>query len=400
MKRIRLSGSIKNFFKDSLWSIAGLLIMNAVLQFMIYPVWNARLGSETYGRILYLISLMNIAAIPWGSSANMIRILHKGSAKADSNLYAAILLPISALMFPLAVLLWRDAPSFPAAALYGLLLSLTIWRYYADVEYRLSLNYTGYFLYYLGISAGYLFGLLLFRYTGFWTLALLPGECLATLLVFLRYASFHFSALPDFRNLRAVSSEIFMMVASNTLSTLIFNGDRLILQWFAGGTAVTVFYIASLMGKTASLITVPLSSALAGHIRAYQGKLTKRLYGLSLILTVSGILAATGGTWLFSQLVLRFLYPHEFAAAQAFFLFGNVAYVMYFVGNILMIVLLRFCPVTYQVFVNSFYAAAFCILCVPGTCLWGIHGFCICFASVCLLRLLLIVWLLRNGIDG
>ena len=58
--------AVKRVMSDSVWSIAGLVLMNAVAQFAVYPVWNRELGNERYGTILYLISAMNILAISMG----------------------------------------------------------------------------------------------------------------------------------------------------------------------------------------------------------------------------------------------------------------------------------------------------------------------------------------------
>ena len=71
---ISMKEKIKALLTDSMWSIAGLMLMNVVVQFLVYPVWNNHLGSEEYGNILYLISIMNIIAISVGSACNYARM--------------------------------------------------------------------------------------------------------------------------------------------------------------------------------------------------------------------------------------------------------------------------------------------------------------------------------------
>lgn len=61
---------VKRVFADSIWSISGLLLMNIIAQFLVYPIWNQRLGNEQYGNVLYMISLMNIFSISIGSGIN------------------------------------------------------------------------------------------------------------------------------------------------------------------------------------------------------------------------------------------------------------------------------------------------------------------------------------------
>lgn len=62
-----------------------------------------------------------------------------------------------------------------------LLLMITIFRYYGDVEYRLNLNYQKYFIYYSVLTVGYLVGFGLYFLTGNWFLVFVTGEAAAIL---------------------------------------------------------------------------------------------------------------------------------------------------------------------------------------------------------------------------
>jgi hypothetical protein len=50
-KFMKASGSfdVRRIFKDSILSIAALLLMNLVLQFIVYPFWNKIYGNDIYG---------------------------------------------------------------------------------------------------------------------------------------------------------------------------------------------------------------------------------------------------------------------------------------------------------------------------------------------------------------
>lgn len=66
-----------------MWSIAGLVIMNVVAQFAVYPILNKRLGVEEYGDIIYLLFIMNIIAISAGTACNYARM--RKSADGENN---------------------------------------------------------------------------------------------------------------------------------------------------------------------------------------------------------------------------------------------------------------------------------------------------------------------------
>ena len=125
---------IRALFKDSVWSVAGLVLMNVVAQFVVYPAWRSYYtdGGESYGNILYLISLMNILAVSLGVSLNYQRMSASATQKTRNTPYLIILLIASMFGVDLAVAAGIFAGvnmSFVEIAGYALLGCLTMWRY-------------------------------------------------------------------------------------------------------------------------------------------------------------------------------------------------------------------------------------------------------------------------------
>ena len=387
----RLSDRLKNIFKDTAWSIAGLVLMNVAAQFAVYPCWNRVLGSEAYGNIVYLLAVMNIMAISLGSGVNYARMRRSADGSTANRPY--LLLMAAGTLLSLLILLLLNALGLLHAEraelwLLCLLTAATTWRFYADVEYRLHINYKGYFLYYLVIGLGYLLGIGLFRATRFWPLALLPGELAGLALVLWRGSIFRRDRSARDEDWGPILRLVLLLVGSNALSHLIFNGDRLILRWFDGATAVSLYYIASLFGKTMTLITTPLNGVLVGYLAKYDGKLTKKLMDRISLASMAAIAAATLACLLASRILLPFLYPAEFSAVRPYLLLANAAQVIYFVGNVLVSsVLLRFTPARNQLTVNLAYGVLFAAVCIPLTRLYGIDGFCRGLLGVNVLRL-------------
>ena len=74
MKKTGLS-KLKLFAKDSAWSIAALCLMNAVLQFLLYPILRQVLGQDGFGEVQYLLGIISIIAVTIGSSVNYAHIV-------------------------------------------------------------------------------------------------------------------------------------------------------------------------------------------------------------------------------------------------------------------------------------------------------------------------------------
>lgn len=369
----------KSILKDSMWSIAGIVLMNVVAQFCIYPLWDKYLGSDEYGNILYLLSLMNIVAISLGSATNYARMCNKD--KTVKNRSYLLILGGGAVLFGAAAIIGKGflGLHLTTAGMFALLIGFTMWRFYADVEFRLSLNYKGYFLYYLLISIGYGLGALVFLKTKQWVPALLFGEILGVAFVLWKGNILRPDGLPEKAEFSAVFTAVTTLFGSNVIANLIFNGDRLILKFFIGGTAVTTYYLASLIGKTATLVTTPLNSVLIGYLMRYEGNLKKKAFAALVGGAAAVSLVGMVGCYVASIILLPLLYPAEYEAVKPFLWLGNLAQIVYFVGNMINVLILRFGKSRDQLSVNTFYAILFAVLCIPATYLWGLWGFCIAY---------------------
>lgn len=71
------------------------------------------------------------------------------------------------------------------------LFMVTVFRYYGDVEYRLTLNYQRYFIYYFLIGVGYLAGFVVYRITNQWIMDLSDRGGRSSLLCAVTGSVFH-----------------------------------------------------------------------------------------------------------------------------------------------------------------------------------------------------------------
>lgn len=375
----KLINKISKFCNDSMWSILALALMNIVAQFILYPCWDKYFGDEIYGNIIYCLSIINIFAVAIGTAINYSRMTESAirqTYNGDYNIALLIGSILSALASFIAITYSNFSMSFIDKILASVLCVLTLWRYYGDVEYRLTLNYKGYFMYYLTISLGYLVGLGLFELTGYWALALMPGELFGLILIIcksslIKISPFHISGF-YLENTKRIS----ILAGTNFISNIIFNGDRFLLQILLDGTAVSVYYLASLIGKTMTLITTPLNSVIIGYLSKYKGKFSRKLVTLFSLGTLVAIFLGTLLGYVGSYIVIKILYANSFSSVKPYFLIATLTQVIYFVTNIVTTVLLRMANANCQLVINVVYAVLFFTLCIPAVQLWGISGFC------------------------
>ena len=258
---------------------------------------------------------------------------------------------------------------------YYLLFVGMAFRYYADVSYKLTLRYRRYFIYYLLIGIGYGIGAVLVWKTQIWPLALLPGELLGVLYAYLGDDTLRRDALRPSKRFGVVTKCILLLFLSEGISNLIFNVDRLILKVLIGSTAVTVYYLATLVGKTVSLVSTPLCGVLIGHLARYSGQFSKRIMkwvtlGSLACFAVLTAVCAFGG-----YLVLWLLYPTELESAKGFLLLGSLAQVIFFTTGFVSVILIRFAKKAYQVVINTAFGICFFGIGIPATLWKGLWGF-------------------------
>lgn len=368
----------RRFFTDSLWSILALAIMNVITQFLLYPVLRNVLGVEEYGNALYVIGAINIMATACGSSVNLARLVASVKGKTYNIDSTVWLLGVQVIVLPICwgVLKMGALPSSPdQLLLMWILAGVTIWRYYADVDFRLSTNYKGYFVYYVAISIGYLLGIVLFRLTGLWYLILLPGEMAGLAYVWWKGSVLKPDGSFSRERFTPYLKSVCSLMVAQLLVNVVLNADRLVLKTMIDGEAVTLYYIASLVGKTMALISTPLNSVIIGHLAKSKAQLSSgnflKLSGLGVALTGLALAVCVFGSHIFARL----FYPAEYDMAAPLFWQANLAQIFYFATGILTTVLLRYIKEKFQVFINIAYVTFFAVVTITATKLWGLNGF-------------------------
>ncbi|MBE7064699.1 MAG: hypothetical protein E7384_02650 [Ruminococcaceae bacterium] len=374
----------KKVLFDTILSFSATMILQVVVQFIIYPFFERGLGSGGYGELVYLMTFVNIVA-EIGSSVSLERM----KISAEKLTYNGDFAKINALFF---------LPVIPAAFIYlfaghvhlGIaeticfifLCLFAMLRSYFNVDFRLSLNYTKYFLYFLSIAVGYILGLTIWGKSGNWINVILLGEIFASL--FIIFFSDHLKKKP-FEMSEESNRNILLalpVVTSGLMTAIIFNMDRILLKIICSSEEVALFYIAGLFGKTMSLVSMPLNNVAIGYLAKYKGKFTVGLLmKIVLIAIVFGALA-TGACTVGSYIVIPFLYPETSVEASKYYLIANISSIIYFITGFFGVILLRYGKERCQLYANIVYAVAFFALCVPACIFWGIKGLCYALIAV------------------
>ena len=256
-----------SFAKDLSYNVLAVVIMNVVIQFAVYPYLNKMMGEEAFGTVLYLMSIVAIVSNSFGMALNNTRLVIKPKFESKNGDYNTLMLLFCVIssVVALIILYTLNILTLFNGILFCILVIMTLMRYYSDVEYRITLNFKRYFVYYMLLSAGYLGGLLLYHFTGDWYSTLILGETIAVLFVIFR-GEIYRKPFECSEKRKTVWRMTMTVAVSYLVSNILMNLDRIVLQNFMGGDAVTIFYTASLLGKTVALLVGPLNGVMIAYL--------------------------------------------------------------------------------------------------------------------------------------
>ena len=226
----------KGIAVNTLYTMGGLLWMNAVLQIVVTPLLNRLMGAEQLGNLLYITGLVAIICPSVGQALNTSRLVVRRDCEVTNGDYDWLLLIFGAIGSFVALVMSRNSITNMAMAVgVFIMFMLTVFRYYGDVEYRLNLNYRRYFIYYLLIGIGYLAGFGIYYVTGQWVWIYLIGEGAALIFVGITGKVFH-NFWNRSRFFSAALSRGFFLMLSYLVTNTTLNIDRLVIRQDSGSS--------------------------------------------------------------------------------------------------------------------------------------------------------------------
>ncbi len=387
-----LKNLLKRIGTDFILSVSAVVLFNGIIQFVLYPFLEEQMGAEKFGVVIYLLAIISVVGA-FGNAANYSRMVvssKRECTNGDYNRYFLVVAGIVAVVSAVGLVALKSFTPLYFVG-YAALMMLTILRYYGDVEYRLSGNFKGYFVYYVLIAAGYIAGVLLYRFTGSWLVAMLMGEALAIGFVALKGSIFKPPFFKPSVNRKENTKSVWALVAANLVQTVILNADRILVIFFLGSYEVTVFYVATLVGKIVALVTVPLEGLVISYLTRFEDKLNYKLFLLFSGGTAAVCAVMVGATTLASHILVPILYPDIYPVASQYFVVANAGQVLFFASTVLITFVLKISGETSQLAMNIIYFIVFALTVIPCIAIWGMWGLAWGIAAANFIRVIFII---------
>lgn len=262
-----------------------------------------------------------------------------------------------------------------------LTIGISIINLYGTAYYRLNLNYSKILLMNTIRCTGHLVGLFLYFIFNYWSLIFFLSELLGIIYLFFTTPLFNMkfekSANKSIEQIIALRRDYFNLLSSSLISNIIVYFDRLLINPILGEKAVTQYYVASLTGKTFSMVTTPISTVLLSYTTKYKNNISKKtlrtLGFFILLLIIIGMPLLN----LISPIVINLLYPNFYGDSIQYVYLANIVVLTNIASSLLNVLILSKSDLKWQSRINITYGLLFIGLGVILTSLYGLYGFCI-----------------------
>lgn len=394
------SYKIKKLFKisnDFLLNLISVLIPIGLLQLLVYPMLARFLDMQTYGYFLSVIGISNIISVTCGTSLNNLRLLvnkdyNDRKLSGDFNVILLAGIVISNLVF-FFILLCGYKCDFLESFLYISLTITTSVRAYANVEYRLNLDYKKILKNNLIAAVGIITGIVLFYFFKRRELSVIPflfGEVFGILHI-LFSTKILSEALKITELFRIMLLKEMILILATFISNLTVYLDRIILTPLLGAETVSIYSVASFFGKGIGTLISPLSGVLLSYYVSGSITLDRKKFRISnLIIIFMGIITY-GICLLFSDPITGLFYPTIIESADQYIGIANLTMVINFVCGMVQPAVLKYTPLVWQIFIQLAYLFIYIGGGYVAIVKFGMHGFVYAALAAIIVRLLILL---------
>lgn len=386
---------------DFILNIVGSAILTVATQLIAYPYLGRVLTAEQYGTMLTAMAIANTIGISLGNSLNNTRILVQGDYEragtvGDFNFIVRLLIaPCMVVSFVAVTILYRGDCSYGIGTAF--ISALVLARAYYLVAFRIVIDYKRVVIANSIGLIGYLVGIGVSYVINWWPVVFIFGE--VAVLVYLSRASRIFRECPVKTEMFLdTTRRFFVLLMATAIGQAMSYMDRFLIYPTLGSEQVTLFTIASLLGKTVGIIAGPVSGVLLTYYAKEEGGLTRGEFSRRVLTAVALCVISYFVVMACSVPVLRFLYPDYVDSAIEYLPISNAGAIVLILGNLISPTLLKFADNRWQPVIQLVHLAAYVLLCLNLSGSIGLYGFCIGVLVSNSIRFFLMVAIMHGSI--
>lgn len=324
---------------DFIYTIMSTVVLTAVLQLIVYPLTTRIYNEDVTGDILYFVGIIYIVPQALGGTVGNIRLMLRKECEITNHDFLSsliILSSISALVC--GAIGFVEYFNLEFAIAFGILSVLYLLRMHASVEFRLTLNFKGYFLYFLAISVGYLVGFGIYLLTDIWLFIFIVGEAAALTYSFVWGKIFKNDGLSG--NRHRITKPLLMLLFSSVIRDCVNQFDKVILKQTLSSGVVTQYHVVSLISKTILMLVQPINTLILSYLTTKDSKLSKKQLAKFTIITIACGVVFYLGCIVGTPIFIKLFYPELYDEIIQYNLIVNLGVIIGFISTMFMSILL------------------------------------------------------------
>lgn len=384
----------KKIFFDMCLNIIAVALPIAMLQLIIYPKVAKIVGGDQYGLMLTIYSIWIMISNSLGNVLNNIKLLRfpeyqKLGEEGDLMILLRKWIVGSAIVVFFAI--WFYCGSFSLIHLVlGTVISICILlKAYLEVGFRIKLNYFSILCNNALLCTGFFLGFYFFRITGLWEFIFLTGYSFSFVFCVVKTGLLKepFNKTSLYKDVR---NDAYSLVLATVITNLINYADKLVLYPLMGGTAVSIYYTATILGKITGMLTGPINSVVLSYITRWDKSKT----GVFYIVLAVGLGVVTVGyfiTLLIARPVINLLFPQWVEEVMEIIPLTTVTVMLTVLTSLLQPFVLKYCRIQWQIGISAIGSITYFSLALLLWSLYGLKGFCVGTIIGVITKLLLIL---------
>lgn len=373
---------MKNIIKNVILSFFSYAFPTVVLQFFIQPLIAFKLGSELNGKYLTIMSLNYFMIGITATVLNTVRLLEnkqyeKEKLQGDFNIIYIIYMIILSIVIPIGYILYSGEIDVLNIILTTIISFLYLYHDYIFAQYRIRLQYNKILINNCLLVIGFLIGSIIFIKMSYWQFIYIIPYLLGGVYDYIN-TDFIKEPVRKTKFFKNTAKKVIVLTSSNALSSATTYFDKLVIYPFLGGTSVSVYNSAAIIGKILILISSPLNSVLLSYLIKFDSinlKLKKKMTWIIFCIVIIFIIYIAFVQ--FGYIVTDLLYPKWAEKSKIYIPITVLAGILKFFSSLLNTVIIRFYNLINQIYIQSVNLIIYLLVSFIGLKIAGLMGFCI-----------------------
>lgn len=365
---------------DMILNIVAAAMPVAVLQLVVYPISARALGAENYGLMLTIYSAWIMVSNSFGNALNNVRLLHnftyeKENIRGDFNVLLKQWSLLNAVVVGCIVIFYYQRLEAVHICLSILVATVVFVKAYVEVGFRIVLNYKAIVVNNLLQSIGFLVGCYLSRITGLWEFIFLIGYLVSCIFCITKTKILRENCRTT-KFYKKIKKDYIYLLLSGIVNSMMTYADKLVLYPLMGGTSVSIYYTATILGKILGMLTSPINSVILSYISKWNTKQNSLLTKI-IFITLGIVICGYVLTLLIARPIIGMLFPQWIDPVMKYLPVTTITVCLQVLISILQPFVLKFCQMKWQIVINGLGVVIYFISALILWYFWGLMGFCI-----------------------